>query len=189
MDRHLIDHGAYLPLLAMLAWAAVQDLRARRIRNWLTFAMILSGLAQSFGLFGAARTVTPGAAMLGVLVGLALPFALFAIGALGGGDVKLLMGVGAWLGPMPVLAVFAVGAIFGMVIVLAQAAATGRLRVLTRNTAVLAVNLYHLNDVGVDHLERTGKSCRSVDRPLPYAVPVLAATALVLYVSARGGRL
>ena len=63
------------------------------------------------------------------------------------------------------------------------ALAQGRTRVLLRNTAVVAINLAHVNDVGLDHAKATGQACRSIDRPLPYAVPVLAAM-LILLVSA-----
>ena len=68
----------------------------------------------------------------------------------------------------------------GMVMVIVQALAQGRTKVLMRNTAVVAINLAHVNDVGVEHARETGQSCRSVDRPLPYAVPVLVAMAILL---------
>lgn len=166
-----------IPLLAMLTWAAIEDLHSRRIRNWLTFSMILTGFVQSF--IGPS-SVTPGGALLGFLVGAFLPMVLFALGAVGGGDVKLLAGVGAWLGPMAAFEIFCAEAVIGMLIVLAQAAAQGRLRVLSRNSAVLAINLFHVSDVGLEHTTATGKSCRSVDRPLPYAVPVLLAVLALL---------
>jgi prepilin peptidase CpaA len=174
----------FLPLLAALLWAAVQDLRTRLIRNWLTFPLILAGLAQSF-LPG--PTVSPGNAALGLLVGFALPLVLFVIGALGGGDVKLLAAVGSWVGPTVVLEIFVIEAIIGMALVLAQAASTGRMRVLLRNSAMVAINLWHLREVGVEHVSATGRSCRSIDRPLPFAVPVFAATVIVT--SIQGGRL
>jgi prepilin peptidase CpaA len=160
------------PLLGMLLIAAAEDLRTRRIRNWLSFSLILSGFIQTF-LHG--TEISPLESALGFAVGFALPLALFLLGAIGGGDVKLLAGVGAWLGATFVFKVFCGEAIIGMVIVLAQAAAQGRLRVLTRNSAMLAVNLAHLNEVGLEHATLTGQSCRSVDRPLPFAVPVLLA--------------
>jgi prepilin peptidase CpaA len=171
----------FLPLLILLAWAAVVDARIRKIRNWLTVSLVICGFVQSFGALGAARTVSPGMSALGMLAGFSLPFLLFAIGALGGGDVKLMAGIGAWLGPWPVLLVFAAEAVIGMTIVLAQAAWSGKLRLLLRNTAVVTVNLLHVSDVGVDHVRQTGEGCRSIDRPLPFAVPTLFATLFVLY--------
>jgi hypothetical protein len=69
-----------------------------------------------------------------------------------------------------------------MLIVLTQAALQGRLRILTRNSAMLAVNLLHVNEVGIEHMTLTGQSCKSVDRPLPFAVPVLAAVVGLLLV-------
>ncbi len=167
-----------VPLLALLAWAAAEDLYHRRIRNWLTFSLILAGLVQSFG---AHSTVSPSHSLLGILVGGALPLTLFALGAVGGGDVKLLAGVGAWLGPTAAFEVFCAEAIIGMIIVLAQAAGSGRLRVLSRNSAVLAINLIHIGDVGLEHTTATGQASRSIEKPLPYAVPVLLAViALVM---------
>ena len=164
------------PVLAMLVWAAVEDIRFRRIPNWLTFSLVLSGIVQSFTTHG---MTTPGGSLLGLLTGLTLTFGLFARGALGGGDVKLLSGIGAWFGPQCALAVFCVEAVVGMVLVLMQATAQGRMRVLLRNSAVVAINLAHVRELGVEHAKATGQSSRSVDRPLPYAVPVLIAVAII----------
>ncbi|MGB7157932.1 MAG: A24 family peptidase, partial [Tepidisphaeraceae bacterium] len=168
---------AAAPLGAALVWAAVQDLHSRRIPNVLTFAMVLCGIAQSFC---AAGTVSAAQSLAGFGVGFGLTFLLFAIGAIRGGDVKLMAGIGAWLGPQMVFAIFAAEAVVGMVIVLGQALAQGRLSILFRNTAVVGINLMHLRDFGLDHVTTTGNECRSVNRPLPYAVPVLIATVLVM---------
>jgi prepilin peptidase CpaA len=166
------------PAVAMLLIAAATDLRDRRIPNWLTFSLILSGVAQSIAFPGV--VTTPWESLGGFGVGFALTFALFAMGAVGGGDVKLLAGLGAWFGPLAAFQLFCVEAVVGMVIVLAQAAAQGRTRTLLRNSAVLAVNLAHVGDVGVAHVKATGQSSRSVERPLPYAVPVLVALLILL---------
>jgi hypothetical protein len=40
---------------------------------------------------------------------------------------------------------------------------------------MLAVHLIHVDQVGLEHTKLTGQSSRSVDRPLPFAVPVLIA--------------
>jgi len=167
-----------VPMFAVLAAAASVDLRERRIPNWMTLGLILTGLAQSFG---DGQLTTAGESMLGLMAGFALLFVLFCLGAVGAGDVKLMAGVGAWLGPILVLQVFAAGAVMGMGIVLAQSLRQGRLRALFRNSAVLAINLIHIQELGVQHVSETGQSSQSVDKPLPYAVPILlAAIAVVL---------
>jgi prepilin peptidase CpaA len=177
----------FVPLLAMLCWAAASDVRSRLIRNWLTASLLVTGLLQS-ACGGAAATVTPGQALLGWLAGFGLLVVPFAIGAVGGGDVKLLAGIGAWVGPTLVLQIFMAEAVVGLGVVLAQAAAAGKLRALFRNSAVLAVNLAHADTLGVAHCEEAGRRYTSIDRPLPYAVPTLVATVLVLWVAASGGR-
>lgn len=174
---------AAAPLGAALIWAAAQDLHSRRIPNVLTFAMILCGIAQSCMTAG---TISPVQSLLGLGTGFLLTFPMFAISAIRGGDVKLLTGIGAWVGPELVLAIFVVEALVGMVIVLAQALVQGRLTILFRNSTVVGMNLMHLRDFGIDHVATTGNECRSVHRPLPYAVPVLIATALVAYVVYAG---
>ncbi len=173
-----------LPLLAFMLLAAGIDESSRRIPNWLTFPMLIAGLTGSF-LPG--HLVSPGFAFLGLLAGFGLTFILFALDAMGGGDVKLLSALGAWVGPETVLAIFLLEAVIGMVIVLIQAMKQGRLQILARNTAMVAINLVNINDVGVEHTKATGKDCRSVDRPLPYAVPTLLATLLVLGLQWYGG--
>lgn len=170
------------PVLALAALAAIIDWRSRRIPNWITFTMVLSGFCVSALSLG---PVSIGQSALGFLVGFALPLLLFLIGALGGGDVKLLAGLGAWLGPETTAKVFVLEAVIGLAIVLAQAVHQGRLRALARNSAVLAVNLAHMNDLGVEHVRQTGQSSRSVDRPLPYAVPVMLALGVLFVRSWR----
>lgn len=122
-------------------------------------------------------------ALLGIVVGGAIPLALFAISALGGGDVKLLAAVGAWMGPGPVFLVFIIEAVLGMVYVLLQALMQGRSKVLFRNSAVIAANFACISEVGLNHAVETGRACKSVSRPLPYAVPVCVATLIVLMMS------
>jgi prepilin peptidase CpaA len=167
----------FAPLLALTLWAALIDLRERRIPNWLTLLLILSGLARSV-LF--ATSVGPAWALLGMFAAAIIPFALFAIGAMGGGDVKLMAGIGVWLGVWPALAVLACEKVIGLIIVLVQAAWQGRLAALLGNSAVVAVSILHIKDIGADHVEKTGRGCRSIARPLPFAVPTLIALVLVL---------
>lgn len=174
-----------IPLMLLLVWAAVEDLRARRIPNVITLTLLASGLLRA-ALFDGTPTFAQ--ALAGMGVGFGLTFVLFVLGAMGGGDVKLMAAVGAWLGPWGALGVYAVAAVVGLVIVLVQAAASGRLAALFRNSGLIVVNLMHVSQVGVEHAKATGQECRSVQKPLPYAVPVLVAVAVVVITPVLVGR-
>jgi prepilin peptidase CpaA len=82
-------------MLAMLAVAVVTDLRTGKIRNWLTVPCAAAGLAlggAAGGWSGAADRGLGAAAALGVVL------LLSSLVALGGGDGKLLIAVGALKG-------------------------------------------------------------------------------------------
>jgi prepilin peptidase CpaA len=163
------DPFIFVPLVVLLCVAAITDLRERRIPNWLTVLTVAGGLAQSV-IWGV--PVSPAQAFLGLLVGFGLMFIPFALGAMGGGDVKLLAGVGAWLGPLGALQVFALAALVAAAVALCQALAGGKLVKLMRNSMVLASSLAAYNHVGRTDLESQGRSLTAIDKPLPYAVPI-----------------
>ena len=167
----------FAPLVLMLVLAAAIDLRSRRIPNALTGMLALLGLMQSFT---AAHTVTPWQSILGLLTGAALVLPLFALRAVGGGDLKLMAAAGAWLGPMLVFQVFVLRTILAMLVVLATSAAQGRLRALWNNTVLLTAHIAHVNQLGVDHTAATAQAHSTIDRPLPYAVPMFVATIIIL---------
>ena len=173
-----------VPLVAGLLLAAVIDNASRRIPNWLSLPLLAAGILQSFF---ASSVVSPASSLLGALSALGLMIPFFLIGARGGGDVKILTAIGAWVGPQAVLAIFVIESILGLVYALGLSAANGRLRMLFRNSAVVAINLAHIREVGVDHALDAEKRYRVGDRPLPYAVPALVATVLILGLKWRGG--
>lgn len=166
----------FAPLLAALVWATATDLSHRRIPNALTFPLALAGIAASF----TGHLISPYGALLGFLVGFALPLPAFMLGAMGAGDVKLMAAVGAWIGPGPTFVAYLIATVAGLVIVLIQAAVRGRLTTLFRNSAAVVVNLVHLRELGAANAQAVGQSCRSVEKPLPYAVPILAGVLFVL---------
>ena len=89
--------------------AVVEDLRRRRVPNWLTAAGMAGGLGcAAFGGWHALGIAAAGT-LLGFL--LLLPFNLF--GAMGGGDVKLMAAYGALLGPSGILLAGLFAAVFG----------------------------------------------------------------------------
>jgi prepilin peptidase CpaA len=116
-----------------------------------------------------------------MLAGSSIPLVLYAISAMGGGDVKLLAGVGAWVGPGPAILIFMVESLLGMGIVLVQAAAQRKTGALIRNSAMIAVSFAGVSELGLENAVETGKSCRTINRPLPFAVPVFFATLIVLF--------
>lgn len=102
-----------------LVVAAVIDGWKLKVPNWLTFPLILSGWVYSglaFGWWGV------GYSLLGTVAGLAMLLPLYAIGGMGAGDVKLLAGVGAWVGTMATLYSFCLSAVIGGVIAVAMVA-------------------------------------------------------------------
>lgn len=102
-----------------LVVAAVIDGWKLKVPNWLTFPLILSGWIYSGLAFGWEGL---GYSVLGTAAGLAMLLPLYAIGGMGAGDVKLLAGVGAWVGTTVTLYSFCLSALIGGVIAMAMVA-------------------------------------------------------------------
>ncbi len=87
-------------LLIFLAVAVVTDIHRRRIPNVLVALMLGCGIVLNLSFLG-----VPGALSVlgGVVMGLLILIPFYALGGLGAGDVKLLVGVGSFLGPWGVL--------------------------------------------------------------------------------------
>lgn len=79
---------------ALVGYAGWIDLRTRRIPNWLTLGILVAALVLKVS--GGLGPLASGA--IGAALGLALAVVLFGLGAVGGGDGKLLIGVGAFFG-------------------------------------------------------------------------------------------
>jgi prepilin peptidase CpaA len=105
----MVSTLSMLSLIGVAGLAVVLDLRARRIPNVLTY----SGLALALALrsFEGPGALAAGLAGVGIALAIALP--LFALGAFGGGDGKLLMAVGAFLGPQGLPTALLVTALVG----------------------------------------------------------------------------
>jgi prepilin peptidase CpaA len=94
----------------VLVEAAVIDGRQLRVPNWLTLHFAVGGLAYA-GFSGGCQGFLWSLAGLGVGLFSLLP--LYAIGGMGAGDVKLMAGIGAWMGPSLTLGAFLSSALFG----------------------------------------------------------------------------
>lgn len=99
--------------LAFAVVAAVFDLRSREIPDGLSAALILAAVvAVLFGYSELSWLQVVG----GAAVGFAIPLLLFGFGILGGGDVKLLTGIGAAVGPLLAASVLFWSGVFGGVL-------------------------------------------------------------------------
>jgi prepilin peptidase CpaA len=108
----LLNNWPVRLVCGLLIWAAYIDGKQLRVPNWLTYPMVFSGLVYSFWAGGWAGL---GDGLLGMLVGLACLLPLYAVGGMGAGDVKLLAGVGAWMGVATTFYGFCVSAVVGAV--------------------------------------------------------------------------
>ena len=99
-----------IALAALVVAAAVYDIRFRRIPNWL----VLTGFCLGFALNVFFHRVD---GLILALLGAALAFAVylpfFALRAMGAGDVKLMIAVGAFVGARNWLILFLITAILG----------------------------------------------------------------------------
>src|SRR5690242_15889448 len=120
MTGGMLAYGLLAALAIALLIAAFTDLRRRTIENWLTF-----GIALAAPLFWWASGLSPwpGVALqlgLGLAVFAALA-GLFALGAMGGGDVKLLTALALWLPVQPFLKLVVLMALIGGVLTIVVA--------------------------------------------------------------------
>ncbi|MGD9904761.1 MAG: prepilin peptidase [Vicinamibacterales bacterium] len=156
------------------AAACVTDLAWRRVPNALTIPALAAGIV--------AHALWPGGfgplgALGGAAVGLAVFFPFFALGGLGGGDVKLMASLGAWVGAPAIAWTALYCALAGGVLGLVVAAAHGYL-------ARAFANIWHLMTFWMAHGVRPvpaltlehGRGPR-----LPYAVPILAGLVVALW--------
>lgn len=108
-------------LYTLLIGAVITDLRSRKVSNALNATLALGGVTSQVMTSGIEGLWVSG---LGVAMALALLIVPFALYVYRGGDVKLCMGVGAWLGWEPTLWVVAYGVLIGGVLGLLQLGAS-----------------------------------------------------------------
>ena len=106
-------------LAAMLLVAATGDLRARIIPNWLNAAIAL--LAIPFWWLSGLPLWPEVVAQIAIAAGVFAIFAIaFRIGAMGGGDVKMVAALALWLPPLAVLKLLVIMSLAGGVLTLAM---------------------------------------------------------------------
>ena len=128
----------HIVIVGIAAVACAIDLRERRIPNWLTLGATLGGLVYQLTAAGTAGLV---AALAGWGIGVAIFFLPFALRGLGGGDLKLLGALGAWVGPSDIVWLSLYTGVAGGVFALIVSVAGGYLRQAMRNIWLLLIHL------------------------------------------------
>ena len=138
-----------VPGILLASWI---DYTQRRVPNWLNALLIVLGFIAQ-GHFHGVSGLWTGLGGLGVGFGvLIIPWLMHAMGA---GDVKLMAAIGVWFGPWMTLVSFALGALIGGVIALVMIAAGGKLRSAWANLGVIVIKCSHpklaFDDFGSTH--------------------------------------
>src|SRR5262245_44534788 len=160
--------------LAVGCAACVTDIRSRRIPNWLTFGAAAVAIVFHTATGGGSGFVF---ATTGWLLGALIMFVPFALRGLGGGDVKLLAALGAWLGPANAVWLGLYAGVAGFVMSVVVAAYHGYLRTAFRNIWFL---LQHWTVNGIRPLDDVSLEGSRGPR-LAYALPIFAGLVLATW--------
>ena len=146
--------------------AAVQDLRSRRIQNWLTLSGLVVGVTLHLVLGG---FVQAGFSLLAGLAAGSVFLLFWLAGGMGGGDVKLIAAIGSLVGISSVREVVLATVFIGSILALGFAVGRGKLRATVRN--VVALIEHHRHNGLTPHASLNVKQQDTLR--LPYAVPIL----------------
>ncbi len=123
--------------VAVMALAAILDLRSRRIPNALT----VMGAATALVLRAPQGWESLGYGVLGLGLALLLTVPFFLVKAMGGGDVKLMAAVGAFMGPVELIGACLLIGLLGGLVALFEAVRRGALRTVLVNVAYMMIRL------------------------------------------------
>lgn len=140
------QHWCYATLALYTGMAVDADLRGRRIPNFLVLAMLATAVALHaygpangregmYGYFPGALELS--GVLLGAVVGLLMFLPLYALRAMGAGDVKFMAALGAYSGPVEALSLGLTVLVSGGVLALALALVKGKVRLVMRNVRLI----------------------------------------------------
>jgi len=146
---------------------AVSDIRSARIPNRLTYSALLAALSLRLALLGLSG-LKSGA--VGMLVAGGLFCVLFVLGAMGGGDMKLMAAVGAWVGSTQVMTLILAAALAGGVLAIGRIIFTKMVGQTLRN--IMRLICYRLTSGLQPHPELNVQSLGSQRVPFGVAIAV-----------------
>ena len=166
--------AAHIAAVIVATIGCATDLHSRRITNLLTFSAAALGIVVAGWTNGLSGALSSAA---GLAVGLLIFFIPFALRGLGGGDVKLLAALGAWVGPTDVVWVALYTGVAGGVLAILTALANGYMRTALVNIKRL---LWHWRMTGVTAMPDLTLE-RSTAPKLAYALPILCGTVVMTW--------
>ena len=142
----------YIFLAIILIIATITDIRFRKIPNWITYPTMAAGIVCHTclnGLEGCLYSVS------GVLLGHALLIFFYLCGGMGAGDVKLMGGIGGFLGPKGVLIAFIGTAFVGLIYAVILLIIHGHIKeTVIRYVTILKVYLFTKNFIYIPPVQR-----------------------------------
>jgi prepilin peptidase CpaA len=129
VEKYLLIGGVLVALMG-----AVTDVRSARIPNRITYSALVAALVLRTALLGWSGLKS---GTVGMLVAGGLFLLLFVMGAMGGGDMKLMAAVGAWVGSTQVVTLILAAALAGGVLALGRIIFRNMVGQTLRNTALL----------------------------------------------------
>lgn len=156
---------------ATLIVAAVIDVWKLKVPNLVTFPMIITGWIFWTALEGWSGL---GFSLAGTAVGLALLLAPYAVGGMGAGDVKLLAGVGAWVGATTTFWAFCVSAVVGGLLAVLMMAWRRQFDRHARNFRDILVEFLYLRNFSL--IAESAALRKSSMMLLPYGLPLAIGT-------------
>lgn len=166
----------HILVLILLIISTIYDITHHRIPNKITLPAIVFGFILNVyysGFLGLKNS------FLGTALGIGLLIIPFALGVIGGGDVKLLGAIGALNGYHFVFYAFLYSALVGGIMAVIYAAIKGRLRYILQNIFFTGLT-YSLG--GKYGRETGGLAFEPSNLYLPYAVPISIGTIITYLV-------
>jgi len=166
-------------LLVVLSIASYFDIKSRRIPNWVS----LSGIAVGAVLHVILDPVWPGLrfSLAGLALGFGAYFALYAIHAMGAGDVKLMGAAGAMLGWSNWVGLFLVTAILGGAAAIALVVSRRRLKKTLWNVGFVISEMKSGRPAYLTNEELDVRSTKSLG--LPHGAVIAASAAVFIAMS------
>ena len=149
-------------LSLLVLTAAVYDIRSRRIPNWLCLTGFVAGVGINLFLDGATGLRS---SLLGCGFAAFLYVPLFAIRAMGAGDAKLMMAIGAIVGPLNWFIIFILTSILGAVCGVLRLVIGGGLRTALWNLTFIVSQLMRFRAPYIARAELDVRHHKAVTMP------------------------